>query len=80
MVQKKIFLQKNNKQKEEILYNHYKNSEVIEFLHNDLTIYKDIYNRLYSIDKNKNASCIGLVEDENVVLYDISDNQNENNN
>jgi len=70
-MKKKTFLE--NKQKETILYNNYKDSEVIKFLYNDITIYKDIYNRLYSIDKNNDASCIGYIENEKVVLYDIGE-------
>ena len=41
--------------------------------YNDSIIYCDMYNRIYSLDEQNNASCIGEVIDDNIILFDIKE-------
>ena len=70
-LKKKTFLERNKEKQNQIKFDNYKNSEVQEILHNNSTIYSDIYNRIYTLDEQNNASCIGEIDDNDIILYDI---------
>lgn len=68
---RKSFLERNKEKQNQIKFDDYTNSEVQEILHNNSTIYYDMYKRIYSLDEQNNASCIGEIIDDNIILFDI---------
>jgi hypothetical protein len=78
---RKSFLERNKEKQNQIKFDDYTNSEVQEILHNNSTIYYDMYKRIYSLDKQNNASCIGEIIDDNIILFDIKkESHNESHN
>jgi hypothetical protein len=68
---RKSFLERNKEKQNQIKFDDYTNSEVQEILYNNSTIYYDIYKRIYSLDEQNNALCIGEIIDDNIILFDI---------
>ena len=68
---RKSFLERNKEKQNQIKFDDYTNSEVQEILYNNSTIYYDMYKRIYSLDEQNNASCIGEIIDDNIILFDI---------
>lgn len=77
-LKKKSFLERNKEKQNQIKFDNYMNSEVQEIIQDNSTIYYDIYQRVYSLDEQNNALCIGEIIDDNIILFDIKNkSQNE---
>ena len=74
---RKIFLERNKEKQNQIKSDDYINSEVQEILHDNSIIYYDIYKRIYSLDGQNNALCIGEIIDDNIILFDIKKESRE---
>ena len=70
-IKRKSFLERNKEKQNQIKFDDYINSEVQEILHDNSTIYCDMYKRIYSLDEQNNASCIGEIIDDDIILFDI---------
>ena len=82
-LKRKTFLERNKEKQNQIKFDDYMNSEVQEIIHNNSTIYYDMYKCIYSLDEQNNASCIGEIIDDNIILFDIkneSHNESQNQN
>lgn len=72
-LKKKNFLERNRQKQNVIKFDDYINSQVKEMSYNDSIIYRDMYNRIYSLDEQNNASCIGEVINDDIILFDIKE-------
>ena len=71
LYEKKIkYQQRNNPRIKEQIIDNYKNTEVEEFIYESKIVYKDIYDRLYTVNEKNQASCIGQISDDVYVFYD----------
>lgn len=72
LYQKKIkYQQRNNPRIKEQVIDNYKNTEVEEFIYESKIMYKDIYDRLYNVNDENQASCIGQISNKKYVFYDL---------